>query len=335
MLAGAGLGKSTLLERAAELAHDTGVTTLTARGGELEREMPFGIVRQLFETAVRRMAESEQSLVLAGAASHIRSLLGLADEPPAGGDLLGKVHALYRLLANLSDRGPLLLLVDDLHWIDPQTARWLGYLGSRVAELPVLVLAAARPAEPGRQEAVDLIADLPDCVPGFLEPLRASAVAELLDSQLGRRSEEEFVIACLNATGGNPFFLREMVRAAASDGLDPIEANARLVPELGTKEVARSILVRLGRLGGGAKRLADAAAVLGGDATLRHAAELARLDRNNALDAWDALTRGEILNAGQPLEFIHPIARTAIYREIAPGERSRAHRHAAGILSRD
>jgi tetratricopeptide (TPR) repeat protein len=135
--------------------------------------------------------------------------------------------------------------------------------------------------------------------------------------------------------GWQPVLLREMVRAAASDGLDPIEANARLVPELGTKEVARSILVRLGRLGGGAKRLADAAAVLGGDATLRHAAELARLDRNNALDAWDALTRGEILNAGQPLEFIHPIARTAIYREIAPGERSRAHRHAAGILSRD
>jgi tetratricopeptide (TPR) repeat protein len=101
VLAGAGLGKSTLLDRAAELARDTGVATLRARGSELGREMPFGIVRQLFETAVRRMAESEQSLVLAGAASHIRSLLGLADEPAAGGDLLGMVHARSRPMSVL------------------------------------------------------------------------------------------------------------------------------------------------------------------------------------------------------------------------------------------
>ena len=335
VLGGAGLGKSSLLDRARALARESGVATLSARGGELEREMPFGIARQLFETPMRRLPESEQSIVFSGAATHTRSLLGFAAETPAGSDLLGVIHSLYWLLANLSDRGPLLLLIDDLHWIDTQTARWLAYLGTRVGELPVLVLAAARPAERGREQIVVEIADLPGSVPMFLEPLGASAVAELLRFHLGPLSEEGFVVACLNATGGNPFFLRELMRAAVRDGLGPFDANARLVPELGTKEIARAILVRLARLGAGAKRLADAAALLGGDAALPYAAALAGLERNAALDAWDALIRGEILTAGQPLEFIHPIARTAIYNEMAPGKRSRAHRQAASILNRD
>ena len=335
VLGGAGLGKSTLLDRAAALAGNLDVTTLRARGVELEREMPFGIARQLFETVVLRLSKDQRAVVLGGAAAHARSLTGLVEDVSPVGDLLGVIHGLYWLLANLSQRGPLLLLIDDLHWADPQTARWLVYLSTRIADLPVLVLAAARPAEPGAAEIVDGIADLPDPVTLSLDPLGAGAVSELLESHFHRAGEEPFVLACLKATGGNPFFLRELLRAATADDLEPSAANAHQVPDLGSKEIARSILVRLARLGSDAKRLAEGAAVLGSDATLRYAAALTGLDRDAALDAWDVLIRGEILRPGQPLDFIHPIARTAIYKEIAPGERTKAHRRAASILHDD
>jgi DNA-binding CsgD family transcriptional regulator len=334
-LAGAGLGKSTLLGRAIALAQRHSVAVMSARGGELEREMPFGVARQLFEPAVSRLRDKDRDAVLDGAARHARSLLGLAADVTSGGDPLGVIHGLYWLLSNLAERSPLLVAIDDMHWIDVQTAKWLQYLSVRLADLPVLVLGAARPAEPGWDEIVAPLDQLHDSETLSPAPLGESAVAELVRTRLGRDIEPDFALACFQATGGNPFFLTELLRAVADDGLEPTAANAHVVPDLGTSEIARAIVVRLGRLGPDAARLAAAAAVLATDSTLPRAAILAGLERDRALDAWDALVRGEILQPSQPLEFIHPVVRGAIYRESAPGERTRAHRRAAGILDAD
>lgn len=317
------------------LAERHSMAVISARGGELERDMPFGVARQLFEPPLNRLGAADRDAVLSGAARHARSLLGLSADVVPGGDPLGVIHGLYWLLSNLAERGPILLAIDDLHWIDPQTAKWLQYLAPRVSELPVLVLGGARPAEPGWTAIAAPIDGLPGSEKLSVAPLGRSAVTELLEARLGRQVAPEFALACLQATGGNPFFLTELLRAAVSDGLEPVGANVHVVPNLGTKEIARSIVVRLGRLGPDAAELANAAAVLAADATLPRAASLAGLDRDRALDAWDALVRGEILQSSQPLEFIHPIARAAIYRETPPGERTRAHRRAGAILHDD
>ncbi len=335
VLAGAGLGKTALLERTAVLAADRGLRVLTARGGELEQEMPFGVVRQLFESAVEELSPAGRNAVFAGAAAPARFRLDVTDESGGGGDPLAVIHAFYWLLANLADGNPLLLAVDDLHWTDPQTGRWLTYLASRVADLPVLVVAAARPADPGGEEMLARIEATAGVRSIELAPLGIGAVAELVAGHVGRPGEEAFVAACHDATGGNPFFLLELLRAVAGDGIEPTGAGAELIPQLGIKGIARSILVRLARLGDDAGRLASAAAILGSDAELRHAAELAGLDRDAALGAWDALARGEILQARQPLEFIHPIARAAVYNELPPGERTVGHRRAGELLARD
>ena len=99
--------------------------------------------------------------------------------------------------------------------------------------------------------------------------------------------------------------------------------------------MSRSILVRLARLGEHARRLSSGVAVLGAGAEVRHAAQLGRLPIDEALTAWDLLTRAEILRAEQPLEFVHPIVRAAVHDEMSRGERSRAHREAAQILALD
>ena len=335
VLGGAGLGKSALLGHAAVLAENAGLRVLQARAGEIEREIPFGVAQAMFEVWSRGLSDDERTQIFTGPAAHTRALLGLTGEGIGGGDPLAVIHGLYWLAANLSERRPLLLLIDDLQWADAETARWLVYLCARIHSLPLVVITAARSGEVAGEELVSAIAGSPGLTVVSLAPLGPGAVAELVRTQLHPAAGERFIEACHAASGGNPFFVRELLRAAAADGLEPTDAMADQVPELGTQEAARAILVRLARLGEPAKRLANAVAILGTDAELRHAAALSAMPREQALSTWDLLAAAEILLPRQPLEFIHPIARSAIYRELPPGKRSRAHRLAAELLDAD
>src|SRR5262249_61282801 len=87
--------------------------------------------------------------LLAGAAGDAAALFGVAARDDIAGALLDPsfaiLHGLYWLCANLGRRGPLLLCIDDVHWADQASLRFLHYLGRRVEELPVAVVAAARP----------------------------------------------------------------------------------------------------------------------------------------------------------------------------------------------
>ncbi len=335
VLAGAGLGKTTLLDRAAVLGAEAGLRVLRARGSELEREMPFGIARQLFDATVRALDPADRRAVLSGAAAHTEALLGLTTEPAVGGDPFGVIHGLYWLAANLSEMTPLLLVIDDLQWSDSQTARWLGYLAARVADLPILVLAGARADEPDGDAVVSTVTAGAPAETVRLRPLGVSSVAELVRAQFRRAGEPAFIEACHTAAGGNPFFAMELLRAAAADGIEPTREHAPQVHQLGPPDVARSILIRLARLGEPARQIASAIAVLGMDAEVRHIAEFCEISAELAFSIWDVLARAEVLQRSQPLEFIHPIARRAVYREMAPGERTRAHRLAAAILAAD
>ena len=329
-----GLGKSALLAQAALMGEGRGLRVVFARGGELERGVPFGIARQLFEGEIRGMASSERRALLRGAAGRTRALLGLGREPGDSGDPLAVLHGLYWLAVMLADRQPVLLVIDDVHWGDAQSLRWLAYLVPRITDVAMVVVTAARPIEPGGA-GLGAFTDLEEVVTVPLRPLGAEAVGELISARFGRSGDPGFVAACHGATGGNPFYIGELLRAAAADGIAPVDAQASALGQLGSREVARSILVRLARIGGSARRLADAIAVLGVDAEVRHAALLSGLAIDEALHTWDELARADILRPGQPLEFIHPIARTAVYQELGAGERSQSHRRAARMLRAD
>src|SRR4051794_8556032 len=131
-----GIGKTALLRHAIEHAGATGFDVLTARGGELERGLTFGIARQLLE---RRAHEGER--LFAGAARLAAPLLGVG-EGAGETDEPALVHALFWVSANLASDGPVLLAVDDAQWADDASLRWLVYLARRLEELPVVLLAA-------------------------------------------------------------------------------------------------------------------------------------------------------------------------------------------------
>jgi DNA-binding CsgD family transcriptional regulator len=334
----AGIGKTRLLAAAGELGRKAGVNVLRARGGELEREFSYGIVRQLFEPALTGAGESERDEILGGAAALAAPLFG-GDYLAHGGSTeadagFATLHGLFWLSANLAARRPLVLAVDDLHWADKPSLRWLSYLVRRVEGLPLLVVGCLRPVEPGGEDR--LLAELTSDPSLFVirpPPLSEAAVTELVRETLSQEAEAEFCNACFAATGGNPLFVHELIAALAGQGVAPTAEHAPLVREIGPEGVARSVRLRLSHLPDEADLLARAVAVLGDDVELDAAAALAGLDRERAADAAAMLGRADILRPELPLGFAHPVVRAAVYSGLTPAERERHHVKAAEMLA--
>ena len=334
-----GIGKTALLEAARQRARQHGMITLAARGGELERHFPYGVVRQLYEPALRRSSAPGRRKLLSGAARLAAPVVAGAGElPPPGGasadTAFGLMHGLYWLTVNLSLQAPALIAVDDAHWSDAPSLRFLLYLSRRLDGVAATLVVAARSGEQGVESdlGAQLAAESPVHV---IRPAALSerAVEQLLASELGEKPDELFVTACDAATGGSPFLVHELVRALAADQVKPDAEHALRVQELGPRTIARATLVRLGRMSAGCVALARSIVVLAGDAQLPRAARLAGLDEAQALPALDELVKAHVLRARARLELVHPIVRAAIYDELAPGERSDLHRRAARLLA--
>ncbi|MGH3781112.1 MAG: hypothetical protein ACRDRO_10935, partial [Pseudonocardiaceae bacterium] len=150
---------------------------------------------------------------------------------------------------------------------------------------------------------------------------------------LGTQPDPTFVSACARISGGNPFMLRELIFDLAADDVAPGAAQAAGLAERVPGQVERVVLARLGRLDQAAVRLAQAVAVLGEGSGLRLAAALAELTIDAAAGAADALVTAELLAAGRPLRFVHPLIRTAVYEQLPAGVRFQAHTRAAHLLA--
>ena len=334
----AGIGKTRLVLAAGRHGRELGLATLSARGSELERDFAYGLVRQLFEAPLVAASPPERAELLAGAAGRAAALFGVrAPDDDAADALLDPsfaiLHGLYWLCANLARRSPVLLCVDDAHWADQASLRFLNYLGRRLEELPIAVIAAARPAQSA--ESSPLLAALAADASAevlVLAALSEHAVAELVRLGLGAEVEPAFARACHEVTGGVPFLVKELVRAIAEEGIAPTAAAASGVAGLAPRAVSDSVVQRLNRLSITARDLARATAVLG-EADLRLAAGLAGVDPRAATTAADELAAAAILDAGRPLRFVHPIVRAAVDADLSPGERAGLHAAAARRLA--
>jgi AAA ATPase-like protein len=129
----AGIGKTALLNAAREHARRAGMTTLTARAAELESALPWGVVRSLLESELAAASKAERRKLLSGAAGLARIALRSGDGRGSGpADALGAaLHGLYWLTANIAAKRPVLLAIDDAHWADKPSIRWLAYLVAR------------------------------------------------------------------------------------------------------------------------------------------------------------------------------------------------------------
>src|SRR6266536_2591774 len=160
------------------LAQEAGMQVLGGRGSELERSFSYGVVRQLFEPLLASLQADERADLLAGSAALAAPLFDptqVAVEPAADSSL-ATLHGLYWLTANLAARRPLLIAVDDLHWCDLSSLRWLA---------GVLVVVGLRSEEPGEDPSLlgQVVSD-PLAAVIRPAPLSADAAARLLRETL-------------------------------------------------------------------------------------------------------------------------------------------------------
>lgn len=332
-----GIGKTRLLAEARARAAAAGLTPLTARGGELEREFAFGVVRQLFEGYLVDSSAREQAL--AGPAAAAQRIFGFArpggdDVPVGGGDpSFASLHGVYWLVVNISAERPLMLAIDDLQWCDKPSLRCLAYLARRLGGLSVLIACSARFSEPtGDDPLVAELAADPLSLVIRPRPLSRPAVATLVSERLGIEADEEFSAACETATGGNPLLLVELARALEAENVSPDAGHVGMVADVGPRAVSRGVLVRLARLGHDALAVARAVSVLGEGARLSLVSAMAGLDDDRSVGGVEALLGAEILRLEPELGFVHPLVAAAVYQEIAPLQRGAEHKRAAGLL---
>ena len=215
----AGIGKTSLVEAACSQADELGYEVLRARGSELEAGFAFGVVRQLFERRLAAAATGDREALLAGpAAAAGRLLSGECAAELAGDGSFAVLHGLYWLVANLSASRPLLIAVDDAHWADEPSLRWLAYLAPRLDGLAAGLLVAWRQGDPAVL-GVPLLAVRAEALE-VLRPalLSEEAVSAVVRAAAGGAVSDELCSAVYAACGGNPLYLTELLRAAGRDG---------------------------------------------------------------------------------------------------------------------
>lgn len=330
----AGIGKTALLDCIRTYAHRGGTRVLTARGGELERGFGFGVVRQLLEGTVTAAKRQERERLLAGAARLAEPLFSdVANADEATDAAFATLHGLYWLLVNLTERAPVLILVDDVHWADEPSLRFLLHLAHRIAGLPAtLVLAVRSGAERNRRDLDQLLleARAPIIRP---RPLGESAVAAVIRTRFDVDVSPVMSRACAAATGGNPFLLSELLGEFARKQLPINDIHPESVHTMAPERIAAAVRLRVSGVAPEATALARAVAVLGPQARLNHCARLGRVDPRRARALAETLVDVAVLAPGDPLRFVHPVVRTAVYAELSHAERSDLHADAAKVLA--
>ena len=202
------------------------------------------MVRQLFERAVVGAPPEQRERWLAGAAALAAPVIGAAPDvaEPVADAGFATLHGLYWLAATLADEEPLLLIVDDAHWSDTPSLRFLDFLARRAQELALLVVIGTRVNEPGaeleRLEA--LTADATVIRP---RPLSADGVRTLIGGDDGRGHQR---------ARRHPREPAAAARAARSLGEEP--ATAASINAAVPSSLTRSVERRLARVPGGARR---------------------------------------------------------------------------------
>lgn len=330
---GAGVGKTAILDAACVLAQRKGRLVLRARGSDLETDFAFGIVCQLFERRCTQATRDEQAELFRGAAAAARALVMHQDSGGAKQDTsFAVVHGVYWLAVDLGSCRPVLLAVDDGHWGDDASLRCLAYLAARLEGSDVSLAVTLRPEELRSARALLTVRATASATvhPALLSERAVAAIAR---RTLGTSADGDMCAGIHHATGGNPFYVLELLRALKrADHPSGARAIEDAISRGGLGGIAMQLGVRLRSLDPRALTLAQAMAILGDGCELRHAAAISRLDMSLALHFAAELVRLDVLGTNRPPRFIHPIVRQAVIETLSSAEHDAAQRAAAGVL---
>jgi DNA-binding CsgD family transcriptional regulator len=311
----AGIGKSALLRATAERARELGFGVLRTRGFESESDIPFaGLLELLTPLLPRRGRIPEVQARALGSA--------LALEPPTPFDRFAVPAGMLSLLAAAAEEQPLLVLADDVHWLDHASRDALIFVARRLDAEGVVLLCGARPVG-------DLLAAFTGVPALPIDGLDDAAAGELL-RRASRQSVAEDVADDLVATAhGNPLALTEIPRALSAEQLAGREPLAGPVPA--GQQIQEAFARQVADLPPATR---EALLVASAMQTGRHDLFVAALaQRGLAADALEPALRAELVAIDGRVEFFHPLLRSAVYHAADPVARRSVHATLAAVAS--
>src|SRR5579875_1053902 len=360
LLGPGGIGKSRLIEAALACARERGMAAMAAAAREFDRHRPFAVLLDCLdvERGERRRGTRSRAAGVARAQpqnadnqapeqerrAQVRRLLAaypeaVAQELPRVGELeLGVGEALEALLEEQCARRPTLVALDDLQWADDASLLFIARLLGHLAELPLVLLCAARPL-PHRQQLDRLLALSAERAGTRIElrPLAARDAEALAAAGLGAEPGEK-LRALIGSCGGNPLFVSLLIETLRAEGMlapgagERIEAAGEALPA----SLDATVLACLSALGADALDVLRLASVLGGAFSV---SDLAQLSGRGAASLWpalrDALRAGALAEDGEELRFAHDVVREALYRDMPASLRAAMHlEHGRALASR-
>jgi DNA-binding CsgD family transcriptional regulator len=310
-----GLGKSKILDAAADAARRAGLLVLQARCSELESAYDFAVARRLLD--VVRLTDPTTP-----------------EHRSDGADVTASISGLYDEVRRLSLQQPVVVVLDDLQWCDARSAAALAYLARRTIPGQILLVAATSPHTARHETGVadDLMAE-PSTRVIHLHPLPPQSVSRLVHELLPD-APTSLVDACQSATGGNPFLLSCLLEELRRHPVLPSGGDTTVIDTLAPRMVARSIRRRLASVSPCWLRILQMIALLGDAADLASVAELAECEPAEVVPAVDAMVDAWLVRRDNPFRFRYPLEQSTVYAEMPPAIRAHAHSRAARALAR-
>ncbi|HEU0316118.1 MAG TPA: AAA family ATPase [Solirubrobacteraceae bacterium] len=306
----AGIGKTSHLAEACDLATPR-IRVARARGDSMESALAFGLLTQ--------------ALGDLGAPDLLNDR---DDTAPVTEVRAAKFFGALRSLDSCAVEQPLLLVLDDVHWADPDSLELLSFLSRRLGTRAIGIIATLRPWPPAAHDLARHLEHSGHATVSRVPRLSRAAAAALLAERCGGAIAGDVVERAWSVCAGNPLLLEQVALAIRrGEGIPGLEAG-RVAP--------RSETLLLSRFAGIAQPgvcYAQAGCVLGISFRPAVAAEIARLDEEAERRAIEALAgSGLVRPAASGMEFAHPLFAQALYDDIPDGVRRVLHRRAFGAL---
>jgi DNA-binding CsgD family transcriptional regulator/tetratricopeptide (TPR) repeat protein len=310
----AGIGKSTVLRALAADYGEAARTVLRCSATESESHLPFLALADLFGLVLDEISDKLPS----AQRTALESALTGRGESTLQRDGLALRLAVLSALRALAATGPVLLVADDLQWLDSASAELLGFAARRLGDTPVQLLCAVRTE--GQEYDRHLRASPPDTLAVRLNPLSRAQVSALLDHRGYTDLPRSTVREIHRTSGGNPLFALELGRALGENPTPPRPGEPLPVPT----SLRDLVLSRLDMLSDEARRtLLVVSAGARPTLALLHAAGRENAEAETAQAAALGLLATE--PEGPAVRFAHPLISAALYAEAPAQERRAAH----------
>jgi tetratricopeptide (TPR) repeat protein len=343
-----GIGKTRFAEAAVAEAEGFGVTVAAGGCDPYAGTPEYWPWRQVYRSLVapeRRAGEAPTE-----SAPPLQELLGdprpRCDRPEGGGELDQLRFCLFdgvaRALARLTARGPLLIVLEDLHWADRSSLLLLEFLAPRLGATATLVLATYRDLDiiPDHPLYATLasVSRHPHTERLVLRGLGPEAIGRFVAATAGMSPSAAAVDAMLRDTGGNPFFVAQVVRLLASEAqLDRLAADS--VAPLGVPPSVREVIgQRLERLSPEARTLLEVAATIGVEVPVAVLAAATGQPAVRVLAALEEPCAARLVVEAREepgrWRFAHALVREVLYAALGPARRAALHRAVGEALER-